>query len=417
MEANEKEPMNIQLSTPSEPQSMTQADFEAAARIRASYATGDYGHCLELARRFASEKGRSAAFKAWLHNQLQTILTALGWLRLKTGRCDQAIELLKEAETIHPSLEVAKGLAYCNYTNHNLDIAEDNIIWFMQHTKRADADILSIYAEVLESKNRFGEAAKILEALAKERDDPSLKKKIEGMKAKASKSNLYQTINSRFFSITFEEEAHRDIAEKTQIVLDKALDDLIANYKFREPKKPVEVLLYPEQDFKSFNPESPLWAEALFNGRIRVPLHAPYDLNRLQTVLRHELVHALFSQMTGGRNIPNWFEEGVAQLASGCSSKGCIPFKFNNTGKFLSEETFGRPFVSYEAQLAHQVYAQSLYLVLTLERYKGLQPIIESILIDSSLDSNDLLKQVKLSFSELRTMAEQYWNKRYNFAN
>jgi hypothetical protein len=213
---------------------------------------------------------------------------------------------------------------------------------------------------------------------------------------------------------------HRDIADKTLELLEKSLDELIVNYRFREPKKPIEVLLYPEMDFQNFNPESPLWAEALFNGRIRVPIHRPYDPNRLQIALRHELVHALFSQMTGSRPMPSWFDEGVAQLASNCNKKGCTPFDFGiNAGNFLNEENFLRPFVTYKAALAHQVYRQSLYMVLTLEnRYRpGLQAIIETIKIDSALDSNALLHQVGANFSDLRRNAEELWQKRHIFGD
>ncbi len=414
-------------STPSKPadlgeagntdDSMPKEDQEAAAQIRAAYATGDYGRCLNLARDFEKQVGRSKLFKEWLHKQLGTIYTALAWFELKIGRCDSAIERFKQAELIEKTLETAKGLAYCNYTNHNLENAEDNITWFLKQNGEPDADILFIYSEVLESKGQYAEAAKILETLNEIKKDPHLTKKIEGMKEKAKKANLFQTINTRYFSLTFEDDLHREIAERLLELLEKSLDELIVNYHFREPKKLIEVLLYPEEEFQAFNPDSPLWAEGLFNGRIRIPLHKPYDLNRLQTALRHELVHALFSQMTGSRPLPNWFDEGIAQLASNCNS-GCTPFSFGlNPGTFLSEDVFHRSFISYKELLANQVYKQSLYLVLTLD-YKNknaLQTIMESIKIDSALDSNSLLKSVDTNFEELRKNAEILWDKRVSF--
>lgn len=398
--------------------SMPQNDLAAVAKIRAAFATGDYGHCLDLVKQFERQKERSSAFKEWLQKQMQTILTALGWLKLKTGRCDQAIDFLKKAEHIHPTLEIVKGLAYCHFMNHSLEAAEESIQWYMKHNTSADSEILFIYSEILESKGRFAEAVKILDELSKLKDDPNLKTRLSGMREKAKKANLFQTINTQYFALTYEEEVHRDIAEKTLDLLERSLDDLILNYHFREPKKPIEVLLYPEQDFQNFNPDSPLWAEALFNGRIRVPIHQPYDLHRLQTALRHELVHALFSQMSGSRPVPSWFDEGVAQLASNCN-KACVPFQFDlNPGNFLTEASFHRPFVTYKNLLAHQVYRQSLFLVLTIDyRYKsGLQSIIENIRIDSALDSNALLQQVGTNFSDLRRNAEDLWQRRHTFA-
>jgi hypothetical protein len=85
----------------------------------------------------------------------------------------------------------------------------------------------------------------------------------------------------------------------------------------------------------------------------------------------------------------------------------------------LEEAVFQRPFVSYKENLAEQVYRQSLYLVLTLDyRYKsGLQTVIESLKIDSALDSQTLLQQVNTNFSDLRKNAEDLWHKRYAFGD
>ncbi len=137
----------------------------------------------------------------------------------------------------------------------------------------------------------------------------------------------------------------------------------------------------------------------------------------IRSVLRHELVHALFSQMTGARPLPNWFDECLAQLASNCN-KSCTPFSFGfNPGDFLSDEFFHKPFSSYNQFLAHKVYNQSLYLVLTLDASNrgALQTVVENIKIDSPLDSNALLQHVDTNFSELRKNAAGLWRKGYTF--
>ena len=413
-----EEPQHPELSDPTLNQvQIPPEDVDAIRHIQAAFATGDYGRCLELAELFQDQKGRSPFFLSWLRTQMDSILTAVGWLKLKTGRCDQAIRYLLQAEQFGKSPEKSKGLAYCYYMNHYLDAAEEKILWFIANNKEPDGDVLSIYSEVLESKGRYSEATKILEILAAANKDPELKKKIAGMREKAKTEKLSQTVSTRSFSLSFVEEGYREIAERTLEFMEKALDELIDKYHFREPKKPIEVLLYREQDFQTINPNSPLWAEALFDGRIRVPLHQPYDLMHIRSVLRHELVHALFSQMTGARPLPNWFDEGLAQLASNCN-KSCTPFSFGfNPGDFLSDEFFHKPFSSYKEFLAHKVYNQSLYLVLTLDASNrgALQTVVENIKIDSPLDSNALLQHVDTNFSELRKNAAGLWRKGYTF--
>jgi len=92
-------------------ESMPEEDLIAARQIHAAFATGDYGRCLDLAEQFERQAHRSPLFKKWLRRQMESILIAEGLLKLKTGRCDRAIDLFNRAEKIHKALEVGKGLA------------------------------------------------------------------------------------------------------------------------------------------------------------------------------------------------------------------------------------------------------------------------------------------------------------------
>jgi tetratricopeptide (TPR) repeat protein len=58
------------------------------------------------------------------------------------------------------------------------------------------------------------------------------------------------------------------------------------------------------------------WAGGAFDGTIRVPVrNFQRDRNRIRAVLRHELVHA-FIQEVGGKKVPGWLNEGLAQYLS-----------------------------------------------------------------------------------------------------
>ena len=412
------EPKKSVLSVPEthHHESMTEDEQTAVNSIYAAFMTGDYARCLHLAERFDKRKVKTQAFSEWLGRQKPIILAALGWLELRTGHCERALEHLKRAERLQSSPETAKGLAYCYSKTRNFDAAEERILWLLhQNEHEKDDEVLEIYANVLESQGRYAEAAKTLSSLAT--DHPQVANKLSSMREKAKRGNLFQSLSTRFFSLTYEGDAYREIAEKTLDILERSLDELIQNFRFKEPKIQIEVVLYAQKEFHTFHPESPLWAEALFDGRIRVPLPEHVNTNVLVGVLRHELVHALFSQMTGSRSLPNWFDEGIAQLASQCNGS-CTPFVFPpNPGDFLGENFFHRPFVSYKEAMAHTVYQQSLYLVLTLDylQKSALPSIIESIKVDSPLDSRSLLQHVGMSFPNLRQAADELWRKRYRF--
>lgn len=58
------------------------------------------------------------------------------------------------------------------------------------------------------------------------------------------------------------------------------------------------------------------WAGGAFDGTIRVPVrNFSRDHLRIRDVLRHELVHA-FIQEIGGKKVPGWLNEGLAQYLS-----------------------------------------------------------------------------------------------------
>ena len=61
----------------------------------------------------------------------------------------------------------------------------------------------------------------------------------------------------------------------------------------------------------------PTWAKGVANpprGEIIVSLHAPNGaLSDYETTLRHELVHVALYRAAGNRNLPRWFQEGVAE--------------------------------------------------------------------------------------------------------
>ena len=156
----------------------------------------------------------------------------------------------------------------------------------------------------------------------------------------------------------------------------------------------------------------------MFNGRIRVPARG--DLGRRSdAILVHELVHALFAQMTGYRILPPWFDEGIAQFVSECGGDSCYPFKMPvNKGGFLRVELFEQPFTKLDRLLMARAYRQSLYTVMTIVNLRGLDVsavVIDAIAIDSKLGSDALLKPLELSYKALYKHAEAAWQKNHRF--
>jgi len=78
----------------------------------------------------------------------------------------------------------------------------------------------------------------------------------------------------------------------------------------RSPTAPVSIRIVAEGSMPAD------WAEAVFDGQIRMPLAAATSSDRRDPILRHELAHAFLVDFSGGR-IPLWMNEGLAQWLAG----------------------------------------------------------------------------------------------------
>jgi tetratricopeptide (TPR) repeat protein len=76
------------------------------------------------------------------------------------------------------------------------------------------------------------------------------------------------------------------------------------------------VILYSNEDFTDIL-NVPSWAAAIYDGKIRIPFqYASLNIDELESIIRHELTHALIHRMAGN-NVPAWLHEGIAQYKDG----------------------------------------------------------------------------------------------------
>ncbi|HVT04453.1 MAG TPA: hypothetical protein VHL58_13880 [Thermoanaerobaculia bacterium] len=87
----------------------------------------------------------------------------------------------------------------------------------------------------------------------------------------------------------------------------------------KEPQQPIEVQLEPERSPAAAS--APPWISGWAFGDagliVMIPTRAErYPDNGVDELLRHEMAHVLESRAAGGREIPRWFNEGLAMFAS-----------------------------------------------------------------------------------------------------
>ena len=133
----------------------------------------------------------------------------------------------------------------------------------------------------------------------------------------------------------------------------------------------IRVVLYDREEFDHLTGLGD-WAGGVFDGNIRVAVD---DLSRERTrwerILRHELVHA-FVREVGGRDVPGWLNEGLAQLLEAADPSINLA-----RGELVGAELF--PLERLQGSLASwrsaaeisRAYAQSLVMVAMIRRDRG----------------------------------------------
>ena len=427
-----------QLKTPPTelPSHLDPQAVESILLMQAKYATGDFDGALTIAEMILTQFARDRKMTAYVESQLPAILVSAGWSHIRFGRCEKAIDLLTRSRQWTSMAEATKGLALCYYKLRRILPALDETESYL-NIDPSDEAMLVIVSDLYESQSRFQEA---LDALKKaeqtllnkvsttpisseertevESNLATVRQQKRNMSGRSRIAINQRSEHSGLFKLSYSEVEHDLLAGWVLNTLQDTLDALTGSYGFRPPEDAIEVILYEQKDFQQAHQDAPHWVDGLFNGRIRVPIKSGLSelaqKKHLQKVLSHELVHALFAGATGHRNLPPWFDEGMAQRVS-CLPVSCKPFAFQaNPGSFLASDEFQKSFLNANSLKAQRLYQQSLYLVMTLEFIGGpetLRLIIEHIKADSKLDSDSLLKPVGLTFNELREKAAELWKK------
>ena len=385
--------------------------------ITTRFQMGDYGTALRIARKHLRDPDFSHGFKIWLKSQFPVLLTSQAWLLIQQGKCEGAVTLLEESLTFRPMLETSKGLGYCFFKLKRWEQAETYLKEYLSKVNK-DFDMTLALADVMESLGRHAESSSLIEKAAQDfpQAKEKLKDRLHSMRARIKEAGYQSTINSEHFTVTFRVNEHDGLASQVLDYLETVLFEFQDHWGFQRPDQPIEVLLYSAKDFSNLVAYGPKWAGGLYDGRLRIQVKEtttrPFD--SVKKVIRHELVHALLAEKTDQRRMPYWFNEGLAMLLE--CERGCPPERGGGvSGDFLPIDKFTQNFTHLPKDQAGLVYRQSLFLIHSIRNQmqgefdRPLLEIIRHLNRQSPLESDDLLRPLRISFHTAHDRAKKRW--------
>ena len=402
---------------------LTAEDRRIISMVRVRFASGDYQTCLLMIQEYLEDARTSAEVRRWLKSQIKSVLISLGWLLLKTGACERAVQYLLEAAAHGPDSRISSGLAHCYHHMRDFDRAREHIDRYLEQQPRdiwatiLKADILESILDFDRSVHTLEKALSLTEGSLKE----SIRQRLRSLRYKREASQNQMVWESPHFRILFPEDVRPEMIGQLVDILEQSHEELVFRYQFRKLRSQVEVNIYPGKMFDSVMAHGPGWVAGVFDGRIGIPLPDTSSEGRfwsdLRGVLRHELVHAVLHEMSGRRSLPPWFDEGMAQHFA-CSGANCdVSRQHLESSGFFARESFESSFMSLGEAEAVKIYHQSLYLIQYLEFLNpdNLRLIANAIRTRGSLSSDNLLIPLEMDFNSLLANASVLWNQRYSF--
>jgi len=399
-------------------------DLDAAAEklIRGSFLSGDYARADFLVQSQLADETLSPTYKAWLNTQLPIIRLGWAWALIRQKNCDEALPLL-ESTPDHTAQSLAlKGLGYCLYYKKDFANAGTYLESYLEKNK-SDPEAYILLAEVKESLGETTEAwelaqrATALQNLTEE-ETRELQKREASLNAKAEESAGQGELTSGFIRLRYQLVQHQPLVNGSLQILQKTIETLNLQLGLPYPAEPIEVIFHQSENFGRIA-HSPSWTAGLYDGRVRIPVPADQNFDEeFARVLRHEITHAVLSEHAQHRQLPAWFQEGLAQVAE-CPEL-CWQYRFAATSfPFLSPQAFDAGFLKLNRGEAQVAYKQSFYIMQVLYfqllGLQGIKQVIEQIPVIQDLSSDGLMYQVGQTFAEVHRKAQENWAAQKSF--
>jgi tetratricopeptide (TPR) repeat protein len=240
-------------------------------------------------------------------------LEKAGWDAIRTNQLQDAADAFREAIRLQPgSVRLMLGAGLAAHLLGRSEEARQHLVGALQ----ADATLTEasiLLGQILYREGDLAGAIHVYEqALTHAPKETLLASRLEAWRREADLHGRFSQRYGDHFTVLFEGPREEALARRAIELLEAAfwrIGTALGAY----PNGIVTVILYTNEQFRDIT-QSPTWAAAAFDGRIRVPMRGALDNTRqLERVLAHEFTHALIHSLAP-RGVPQWLNEGLAQI-------------------------------------------------------------------------------------------------------
>ena len=178
----------------------------------------------------------------------------------------------------------------------------------------------------------------------------------------------------------------------------------------------ISVSLYTKQAFFDVT-QAPAWSAAMNDGKLRIPVSGLTSMTPgLARVLHHELTHS-FTKYIAHHNLPQWLDEGIAQLEEPRSSSMFGPrlAALYTAGRQVPLNQLESTFQSYGLEEASVAYAEALAAVECIRTNHGMANLAQLLqkLGDGEPIESALRSTIHGGYAQLESEITEYLKKNY----
>ncbi len=251
-----------------------------------------------------------------LKRQMSNLNADQAWKEFQQSRYKKAIGFLEEALYYWPgNLKAHRAMGYTYYRMGEKKRAEE---WLLSYIEKGGdrPDVYALLGRIYYQENRLQSAAHFLRmSLVIDPEQTAIQELLQKIERELEIELDFDSTETSHFLIKHQGSKIPDASRVVEIICEEAY--IVLGRKLGiYPDQPVTVILYTDRQFQDVT-RSPQWAEAIFDGKIRIPAKGLKQRTPvLERLVFHEYTHAVVHEVTRGR-APIWLHEGLAQRSEG----------------------------------------------------------------------------------------------------